>query len=88
MKKIIRNFMNGTNKCYGVERNNVVNGGRAIKALGGTHYFYCDGVMDEALEEYCKEHNLDWNIYVVPSKRMNVYGTKERVIVEMWRKRA
>lgn len=87
IKELVRQFMNGTNKCYGDERVNVVNGGKAIKVLDdGTHYFYCDGVFDDAIEEFCKEHNLDWDITVVPSKRMNVYGTKERVVVEMWRK--
>lgn len=85
MKKIIKDFMNGTNKCYIEERLNVVNGGRAIKQSGKSYYFYCDGVMDEALEEFCQKHHLGWKITVVPSRRMNVYGTKERVIVEMWR---
>lgn len=86
MRKIVRNFMEGTNKCYGVEeRLNVVNGGKAIKQSGDIYYFYCDGVHDEALRQYCEEHHLDWDITVVPSKRMNVYGTKERVIVSMWR---
>lgn len=86
MKELVREFMNGTNKCYGKESVNVVNGGRAIKVHNGvTHYFYCDGVHDEALRQYCEKHHLGWDITVVPSKRMNVYGTKERVIVGMWR---
>ena len=86
MKDLVRNFMDGTNKCFGVERMNIVNGGRAIKVHNDmTYYFYCDGVCQEALEEYCEEHHLGWDINVVPSRRMNVYGTKERVMVEMWR---
>ena len=87
MKSIVRNFMNGTNKCFGDERMNVVNGGKAIKVSDdGTHYFYCDGVCQEALEEYCEEHHLGWDMTVVSSNRVNVYGTKERVMVEMWRR--
>ena len=85
IKNLVREFKDGTNKCYIEERLNVVNGGRAIKQSGDSYYFYCDGVMDEALEEFCQEHHLGWDITVVPSKRMNVYGTKERVIVSMWR---
>ena len=85
MKEIVKNFMNGTNKCFGDERWNVVNGGKAIKVSScGMYYFYCDSVCQEALEEYCEEHHLGWWMTVVPSRRMNVYGTRERVKVEMW----
>ena len=85
MKEIVREFLNGTWQCDGQMYVNVINGGRAIKQIGYSYFFYCDAVNEDSLNEFCEEHQLGWDITVVPSRRMNVYGTKERVIVSMWR---
>lgn len=85
MKNLIKNFMNGTYKYNGKWYDNVTNAGRVIKQNGnGCYYFYCDGVNDDQITKFCQEHNLDWSLYVVKSKRMNVFGTRERVVVEIW----
>lgn len=85
MKNLIKDFKDGTHKYNGKMYYNVENAGRVIKQRGNGYYFYCDGVDEDQLAKFCQEHNLDSCLYVVKSKRMNVFGTKERVIVEMWK---
>ena len=85
IKNLVKNFKNGGYKQNGKWYNNVVNGGRAIKRTeDGEYFFYCDSVNQEKLEEFCEENQLDWDMGVIPSRRMNVYGTKERVLVLIW----
>ena len=84
IKNLVREFKDGTWQCDGQMYVNVINGGRAIKQIGYSYFFYCDAVNEDALNEYCEEHQLAWDSEVVPSKRMNKYGTKERVKVEIW----
>jgi hypothetical protein len=87
MKEIVRKFKNGGFKKNGKWFSNAYNRGRAIKQTEyGEYYFYCDSVNQEKLEEFCEEHQLGWEIGVVKSKRINAYGTKERVVVIMWRR--
>lgn len=84
-KRIVKVFRDGSHKYTdGKMYKNVVNAGRVIKQRGDGYYFYCDGVDEDALAEYCKELDIDYTLYVVKSRKMNVFGTKERVIVEIW----
>lgn len=83
-KEIVKAFRDGKHYTDGKMYKNVVNGGRAIKQRGDGYYFFCDGVDEDALAEYCEEFDIDYTLYVVKSRKMNVFGTKERVIVEIW----
>jgi hypothetical protein len=55
------------------------------------YYHWCDGVDEDALEEFCEKNECEYDITVIKDfydeslGESNVYGTTERLEVSIWK---